>query len=494
MTNVPKISRQFIEFAAGNAAILAFVTIYTSLRYSFLNPEIPLWYVKPWGTYQLAPKAHIYLIPLVAAAIIVFGSAFLLYAKKVFMRYAEEIIMLSVTSVNLVLAASVLRIIFRASIPFEPLIDPAYLKLAAPFASAFALSYLITPRFIEFAKNRNIVTDPEIHKHPGMILVKPSARGGGVVFSVVFAVLTLVFVHVNKVASAILLAALMAALTGFLDDVANTSPQSKFKIFGSPVFRLLFLQPVAILFVIFAGIRISGIGGTFILNEFLVNAGPVPIAPLSLGITFLWILWVINMLSFSNGVDGQYGGIVGIASIVVSILSLRFVPLKPEQVEVAQMAAIAAGASFGLTPYTWHPSKILWGFGATSAGIILATLSIITGAKVATAIIVLLIPFLDAAITVVRRILQGRPPWHGDKGHLHHLLLERGWSVKKIAVFYWVTTGALGAVALMSSEKHVALVAMTLSGIVAFILVSLNLQSVLRKQARQLLERQAPTQ
>ena len=175
--------------------------------------------------------------------------------------------------------------------------------------------------------------------------------------------------------------------------------------------------------------------------------------------------------------------------LIANDLSIRFAGLTPAQLDIARLAAVAAGASIGLTKYTWHPSQIMWGFSATAAGMILATLSILTGAKVATAMIVLLIPFLDAVITVFKRIVQKKPPWQGDKGHLHHLLLERGWSIKKIAGFYWVSTAILGIVALIASEKHVLLVVLILTGGVAFILISLNLQSMLRKQAQQLLEK-----
>ena len=119
----------------------------------------------------------------------------------------------------------------------------------------------------------------------------------------------------------------------------------------------------------------------------------------------------------------------------------------------------------------------MWSFGATSAGLILASLSIMAGAKIATSTIVLLIPFMDALITVTRRIIQRKAPYKGDRGHLHHLLLDRGWGPKKIAVFYWITTAIFGVIALISSDKSLPLVIMTASGVVAFSLIVLNLKS-----------------
>jgi UDP-GlcNAc:undecaprenyl-phosphate GlcNAc-1-phosphate transferase len=229
--------------------------------------------------------------------------------------------------------------------------------------------------------------------------------------------------------------------------------------------------------VVFFGIKISFIGIPF--------GGILQLAPitfLSSIVTVFWIVWVLNLLSWSNGVDGQYSGIIGISSIVIALLALRFVPLLPKDIAYARLAVIAAGCSFGLVRYSWYPSKVMWGFSAMSAGAVLAILSILVNAKVATSIIMILIPFLDAVVTMIRRILQKKNPLKGDKGHLHHLLLERGWNVKRIAVFYWATTAIFGLIGLLSSEHYTLLVALTLAGIVAFFIILVNYKSMIRKQ------------
>jgi len=83
---------------------------------------------------------------------------------------------------------------------------------------------------------------------------------------------------------------------------------------------------------------------------------------------------------------------------------------------------------------------------------------------------------MDGLITVARRLINKQNPLKGDRGHLHHLLLNRGWSVKQIAVFYWVSTAVLGLIGLYSSDKDLPLLILTCGGIVSFFIILLNLK------------------
>ena len=86
------------------------------------------------------------------------------------------------------------------------------------------------------------------------------------------------------------------------------------------------------------------------------------------------------------------------------------------------------------------------GYSATTlAGLLLAVLSILSTTKVGTAMMVLAIPLVDAGYVVGRRILSGKSPLSGDRGHLHHKLLELGWGRRRIAIFYWVVTALLAS-------------------------------------------------
>jgi len=264
---------------------------------------------------------------------------------------------------------------------------------------------------------------------------------------------------------------LVATITGVLDDKYNLNPY----------LRLFFLMPLAVAFVVGAGIGITSFSNPFggiirldIIDIQLNILGEHHIFLLADIFAFLWILWVMNMLSWSNGVDGQFPGIVIIACVVVGILALRFVSFDPSQLKLATLAFISAGATLGTLPFSWHPAKIFYGFGATMLGLILATLSILSGAKVATALLILIVPTLDALFTVLRRLQEGRSPVWADKEHLHHRLLGIGWSHQRVAVFYWVLTAAFGILALYSSGKTKLLSILAGVGLLAFLLITIS--------------------
>jgi len=459
--------------------------VYFFYRRTYLNQHIPFWYTKLWGEEQLADKNLLILIPLTSLFIISVGLVFIRVLKKYYIRFYSELILYLITFSNLFLAYSFFRIFRISSRPFEPFINPLFIEMVLPFITAFLIVYAITPKFIKFMEDREIVTDPSIHKHPGMSLAKPSARGAGFVFAVGFIAASLAFVPQSTPIAGILLASGIFALMGLIDDYQNTHIKSKFKFLENPLIRLLLLMFTVIAIVLFFGIRTDYIGnplgGVIQFAQYKIQIGGTSIEPLSAIFTALWIVWVLNLLSWSNGIDGQYSGIIGIVGIIIVILSLRFIPLQRTEITYAKLAVIMSGASLGLIYYMWHPSKIMWGFGATSAGIVVAALSILVTSKVATGITIMMIPFLDALVTVMRRIIQRKNPLRGDKGHLHHLLMERGWSVRKIALFYWGTTALFGFIGIAASEKVAIQVALTLGGLVAFGIILLNLKSITNK-------------
>src|SRR3989338_3094190 len=134
----------------------------------------------------------------------------------------------------------------------------------------------------------------------------------------------------------------------------------------------------------------------------------------------VWIVWVMNMINWSKGVDGQMPGIVAVSASILGLLSLKLqISHDLSQVNLAMLAFITAGSALGLLIFNWHPAKIFPGFsGSTILGFMIAILAILSGAKLATALLVLLIPATDFAYTFVRRILQGKSPVWGDRGHL----------------------------------------------------------------------------
>jgi UDP-GlcNAc:undecaprenyl-phosphate GlcNAc-1-phosphate transferase len=183
---------------------------------------------------------------------------------------------------------------------------------------------------------------------------------------------------------------------------------------------------------------------------------------------------MMNMLNMgAKGVDGQLPGVVGIAALVIAALSLRF-SADITQWPIIILATVTAGAYLGFLPWNFYPQKIMPSYsGSTLAGYILAILAILSTAKVGTLFVALGIPLIDTGYTIVRRILSGKSPVWGDKGHLHHRLLAIGWGKRRVAVFYWLVTAVLGILALYlnTSQKFYTIigVAIALGGLILWL-------------------------
>lgn len=322
-----------------------------------------------------------------------------------------------------------------------------FLTLALlPGLTAAVIAFGVTPLVIKLAKRLGMVDDPRTHKHPKVIHTYPVPRGGGMAIFVAVFVTALIFLPLDKHLKGILAGALIITIMGFLDDKYNLNPYLRL-ILGF----LAAGAPIA------AGIGISFLsnpmGGVFSLSHpqisFSLFGQSHSIWVASDLFALIWITFMMNMLNMgAKGVDGQLTGVVVIAAVTIAALSLRF-SADITQWPIIILASITAGAFSGFLPWHIYPQKIMPSYGgATLAGYLLAVLSILSTTKVGTLMVVLGVPLVDTGYVIVRRILVGRSPVWGDRGHLHHRLLDIGWSKAKVAAFYWAITALLGLIAL----------------------------------------------
>lgn len=473
-------------------SILPLIVCTVLIFYAFgnLSIQIPLWYTKSWGNQILTTRVNIFVIPVIATFFTASTFALAYFCKKFYFTYLSQILIYSSIIFNLGFLIASIRIInISSQVPLSVLkISPQTQSLLFLLFTGFIMSYLIIPKFTAWAFKKNLITDPSVHKHPGMILVKPSARGGGFVFSVLLALMLFIFLEKTSTTIGIAVSVLLSGFIGILDDFQNTHAASRLRFLENPIIRLLIFLPIPVIVMMVFGI-VSGyinnpFDGNILLTDFTVSLAGRSITPLPYLFTLFWTLMVMNTISWSNGVDGQFSGIAGISILIIGILTLRLVSAEPAQLNIAKLAFLGAGISFGFIPRTWHPSKIMWGFGAVSVGLLLSSLSIMSRAKVATAIMVIMLPFLDGVITFFRRLLQKKNPLKGDRGHLHHLLLERGWSPQKVAIFYWVATAFFGIVGLLTADKSSSLITFILGGSVAIIIIFLNIKKSRKQDIR----------
>ncbi len=321
------------------------------------------------------------------------------------------------------------------------------LKLAlVPGIVAAGIAFLVSPFIIKLAKKFKIIDDPRVNKHIKVIHKYPVPRMGGLATYLAILLPSLIFLPLDKHLVGILVGLTLITLIGILDDKYNLNPYLRL-ILG----LLAALAPIA-----------AGIGISFISNP---SGGIIDLSSPQIVFNFLgktrsiwilsdlfglfWIVFIMNMLNMgAKGIDGQLPGVVVISAITIAAMSLKF-SADIAQWPVITLAAILAGSYLGFLPWNFYPQKIMPGYaGSTLAGYVLAILAILSTTKVGILMVVLGVPLIDTGYVIARRIFSGKSPVWGDRGHLHHRLLDIGWGKRRIAVFYWAITAFLGFIAL----------------------------------------------
>lgn len=343
-----------------------------------------------------------------------------------------------------------------------------------PFLIAFFSTIILTPFSLFFLKKLDLFDDPKLRKHPGVIHTKPIPRGGGIPLFLGILIAGFFFLPVTPVTISLLIASSIALVVGVLDDKFDISPYIRFTI-NIATAGIVVISGVGIPFVT------NPLGGILHLDTLLFITLFGITVNFSQIVAVIWIVWVMNMLNWSKGVDGQMPGIVGISAIVIGVLSLRFAVADDLTITAATLSFIIAGSSLGFLLFNYYPARIFPGYGATSVYLLLSVVSLLSSAKLATAILVMGVPMIDGIFTIIRRVFTGHSPFWHDKKHLHHLLLELGFKQKHIALFYWSISAILGALSLTlsSSGKFFAIImlAVIVGGTLLFLHITLKRNS-----------------
>ena len=300
-----------------------------------------------------------------------------------------------------------------------------------PFLEAFFLTVFFAMIAIPLAKKiswRKREDKRHIHQ-------KEVFRIGGIIMTLAF-VLTVLLnkdLVMTSELSGFLIASIILLVVGVWDDIKELFWKIQ-----------LFFQMAVSFFVFIFGVRIYCITNLFsggIINLDLGNT-----VLISLVLVVFWVVFVINAINWVDGVDGLSGGIS-----LISIATIFFLSFRPEvnQPPVAIIASALMGTILGFLVLNFNPARILAGTsGAMFLGFSVAVLAIFSGTKIATASLVLTIPIVDLIWVIGERIKNKKSIFEADKNHLHHKLLEIGWSQRKIALYYYVITIIISFVAL----------------------------------------------
>lgn len=307
-----------------------------------------------------------------------------------------------------------------------------------PFFISLSLSLIFSMLLIKFYNDN--YTSVEKRNEDRHIHKRNLSRMGGIAMAGAFT--CTLFFDKNLVISSQLYAIIgsifILLAVGIWDDLKELNWKKQF-----------IFQIIAVVFIFSLGVRMEYItnplGGIILLNS------PELIFFSMLGVG-IWIVSLINAMNWIDGIDGLIGGVAAIGAFSIFLLSL-----KPEvnQPPVGIVALILAGALLGFLFFNFFPAKIIAGTGGSYfIGFSLAALSIFAGAKIATTLLVFIIPIIDACWVVFERIKFRQSIFNPDKRHLHHKLLEIGWSQRKICFFYYAITAGVAFVALNTKSLN----------------------------------------
>jgi UDP-N-acetylmuramyl pentapeptide phosphotransferase/UDP-N-acetylglucosamine-1-phosphate transferase len=334
------------------------------------------------------------------------------------------------------------------------------------FLATLAASLLFVSRAIRIAAYLGILDQPA----PRRVHTVPVPRFGGVAVFLAFTLGVTLSVVLDvqrfgpEIERLVLLLGGAALVTGITveDDVLGLSPLVK-----------LAAQVGAALVVVAP--RLRGPDHGIVIEQFNAPLAGVVRLPLliALGFTVFWIVGMMNTLNFVDGLDGLASSVTLVACGVL-FLHTYFWPRNDPQFTISLLPVALGAAALGFLRFNWHPSRIILGdAGANFLGFTLAVISIIGGAKIATALLALGLPILDVAWVILYRLTHGRSPLHADRGHLHHRLLDAGWSQAQIVAFVAGISALFGIGALLLPGRTTKLIAFVVVGLVLLATVSL---------------------
>ena len=342
------------------------------------------------------------------------------------------------------------------------------LKFLIPFIISFLLSELFLILAIKAGKKikwRGRTSERHIHQK-GKVF-----RVGGIAMILAFNITILINkdLFITTELYGFMIASLIILIIGIWDDIKEVY----WKI------QLFFQIAVAIL-VFVVGIRIYYI--TNPLTGGIINLDQGVGILISIFLVIFWVILLTNVMNWLDGIDGLSGGLSFITSITIFFLSLR-----PEvnQPPVAIITAIFAGSVLGFLIFNFNPSKAMAGTsGSMFMGFGLAIISIFAGTKIATALLVLLVPIIDCLWVIMERIKSGKSVFLPDKKHFHYRLMDLGWSQRKINMIFYAMAIVISIVALHTRAlgKGIAMLVVMIVAAGVFICVQRKLK--LRNQTK----------
>ena len=336
----------------------------------------------------------------------------------------------------------------------------------ALFLISACASLTLTPLLRRFCERYQLLDEPQGDRR---VHQKAVPRLGGVAIFLSLGIALSVLPLVNNLLTqtlrpdlreivVFLVCGFLVLMLGVYDDLRGANAAVKFA--G--------LSAVTVLFYVLGG-RIEGLSIPFVGN---VTLHPI----LGFLLTLVWVVGIANAFNLIDGVDGLASG-----SALFSSLVLLTVSLIQGKALVAVIALVLTGALAGFLRYNFNPASIFLGdSGSLFVGFALAALSIQGSQKASTAVAVAIpilafgLPMVDTSVAIARRFLSGKPIFQGDREHIHHMLLERGWSQRRVALVLYGVSALFGLLAMLFVNSGNSLTAVVLFVVGAAVVLALG--------------------
>jgi len=336
------------------------------------------------------------------------------------------------------------------------------------FVISTCVSLVLTPLVSRISNRFGWLDRPRdgrrVHQNP-----VPRLGGAAIFAAVLVALSSLLFF--NNIATelvrtnsarflSVLVPSTLVFLIGVYDDFRGTGAPIKFTLQGL----------AALLFCVMGG-RIDALSVPFI--------GSIELHPAAgYALTILWTVGISNAFNLIDGMDGLATGASLFAALVLLVVSLML-----GQPLITIMAAALCGSLIGFLPFNFNPASIFLGdSGSLFIGFTLAALSVLGTQKASTAVAVAIpliafgVPVVDTGFSLMRRLIGGRPLFQGDREHIHHMLLARGWSQRRVAMVLYGACALFGLSALVLVNDS----GMRKTGLVLFVVGAVTLLAVER--------------
>ena len=309
------------------------------------------------------------------------------------------------------------------------------------FITSLSVTLILTLPVSKLAYKLDIVDQPGLHKtHNG---IKPLLGGLAIFLGISFAML--IYSTSSTLLITLFISMLILLITGLIDDIYNLKPLQKLagQTAAAAVIVLFNLSNYYIFF---------ELSKRYFMPDILV---PV----LIIG----WIVLMINAFNLIDGIDGLAAGTATIIFIAMAVITL----MNNGSTSILALQVICVGACVGFLFFNFNPARIFMGdTGSMLLGFLLATTfllslnSTLNGSLVLGSVFIFAYPALDVTFAIIRRLRNRTSIFAADRGHIHHVLMSLGFSIRKTVIIIYMVSilFAIMAVALLSMKLGTAVI------------------------------------